>query len=278
MLCDPALLLPPPRDATTDGLDFWRRVVGWSANRRLRVGPESLALVFAAYEELGWPNTEYPACPPPLQRLAHGALSDLLGRLRRDTDPAKAVRRIPTLSPRHQGGELVEEAIGHDAAHLASPDLVAIATSAGHWVPPAEVVAFDPPPPDTLPLVFEPTDRLDVEIDIAVAAALGGRRLTIVGGVLDDRLISALCTRFDLPAERVRWFESQPGSRVNLKPLDGLQPDRDVVFCVVGHIGHPESTKVDNVCSKRGIESQHVADSRDIIGRLRDRYGADASR
>ena len=272
LLCDPALLLPPEPQAAEIGLDFWPRLVAWSANRRVRIGPETLQLVYSAYEDLGWPTLQYPACPAALQRTAHRALAILLSR-GHEADETCAVDRIPTLSPHHTRGDLVEEAIGHDAAALASPELIALATSDDFWSPPQTSVTFDPPPPDQLPLSFDPSARLQPEVDVTVSEFLVGRRVTIIGGTANDHFLADLGDVFDLVNSDVRWIASEPGKGVKLDFLEGLRPDRDVVFCVVGHIGHPESIKVEQACTRRGVPLHSVDDLRDIIERLRARYG-----
>jgi hypothetical protein len=193
----------------------------------------------------------------------------ILARVRRPDCGAASIDSLPSITPKHRDGELPEEAIAYDAASLASDDLLGLATDESHWRPAGDVLIFNPPPPDSLPLVFDPNAELEVEMDRAVAAGLRGRRITIVGGVYRAKTVSDLCKRYSLAETSVRWLPSEPGSHITLDALDGLSADRDVVYCVTGHISHAESISAKKRCRKRGIKAHAVEDSPEIIDHLR---------
>jgi hypothetical protein len=123
-------------------------------------------------------------------------------------------------------------------------------------------------------LIFEPSSQLPGEVDLMVAKYLKSRRITIVGGVPSDALRDELIRRFR--PDDLRWLGAQPGSHLNLDPLDGLQARVDVVYCVTGHIGHDGSIKAQKCCRKRGVEIRKVADAKQIVGDLCDRHGCPA--
>lgn len=274
LLCDPALLLPPETDDEERGLYFWQRLITWSADHRVRVGPMTLDLVHASFADMGWPRYEPPACPTALARTARRSLNTLLARTQIPSDAHPSVSVVPALTPSHRSGELVEEAVSSDAAGLCSDDLLGLATDRDHWVPPGDFVVFNPPPPEALTLISEPSQLSDQEIDRAVAVSLRERRITIVGGWPKPELIDSLCVRFELEATQVRWLSSEHGKRLNLDPLATLQASMDVVVCITGHIGHPGRDGVRSRCRKWGIEPRCIEDRNQIAESLRQLYGA----
>lgn len=146
LLCDPALLLPPETDDADRGLHFWLRLITWSADHRVRVGPISLDLVHASFADLGWPHYQPPGCPAALAQAARRSLNGLLARVQVPPEAQPDVAVVPALTPSHRSGELVEEAIGYDAASLCTNDLLGLATDRDHWTPSGDTVVFNPPP------------------------------------------------------------------------------------------------------------------------------------
>jgi hypothetical protein len=82
-----------------------------------------------------------------------------------------------------------------------------------------------------------------------------------------------ICKRFHLDATQVRWFGSEPNGRLNLKPLDGLRAAKDIVYCITGHVGHPERDATKQRCVKRGIQLRHVEYANQIADDLRAQFG-----
>jgi hypothetical protein len=265
VLCDPALMMPPPPDEN-EGAQFWARLIEWSADHRLRLGPAGYELVVSLLGEFGWPKRDAANYPPGMAQLAHRSLAMLL----KQVAAAETRHPPPRLSPRHQpdGGE---EAIGMDAAALHESPILGLATAKEHWDSVAESVMFEPPPPESLTLLFEPGASLPDEEDLAVRRFLKDRRVTIVGGVRDEQVLNDLTTRFQ-PKE-VRWFGAEPGPRLNLDGLTGLHARFDVVYCVTGHIGHEGSIKAKKCCRKRGIEMRKVSKAGEIVNDLLCHHG-----
>lgn len=266
VLCDPALLMPPPPDER-GAAQFWARLVEWSSDHRVRLGPASHELVISLLGKFGWPERKTGSYPPGMAQLAYRTLATMLGQAL----AAEKIDNVPTLSPRYVPGDEGEAAIGSDAASLHQTPLLGLATAEEHWEEVSDRIAFCPPPPELLHLLFHPGAKVDTERDNAVRALLGEKRITIVGGIYNDRLHDELMQQFQPKA--IRWLPAERGTRLNLDALDGLQARSDIVYCVTGHIAHAGSTKAQQRCRKRGVEMRKVPNAGDIPEDLRRRYG-----
>jgi hypothetical protein len=266
VLCDPALLLPPG-DAQEPDVEFWSRLIAWNGDRRVGLGPMTYELVTGTYTDLDWQSFQPPLCPTALASAARRAVYGLLARLLRPSDDVD-VPAAPSLRPRHLADDLVAEAIGLDAALLHDTPVRAIASSVAHWAEVSDAVAFDPPPPELLPILVEPGQRLAAEVDDEVATALLGHRVTIVGGRESQIVMGDLLGRFGVPADQIRWVEAGGSKRLKLELLNAVRPDRDVVFCVTGYISHADSEKVQTLCARRGVVAHCVEKRLEIITAL----------
>lgn len=271
MLCDPSLLLPPDNEGYEPAVEFWSRLIAWNSDRRVGLGPMTYELVTGTYTDLNWQSFQPPMCPDALASAARRAVYGLLTRLLRPSSGA-AVTVVPSLRPRHAAAGLVEEAIALDAALLHDTPLRAIASSASRWTETSDTVVFDPPPPERLPILVEPHQRLAVEIDDDVATALRGRRVTIVGGRESQLVTGDLSGRFGIPASQTRWVEVDGKKRLQLELLNAVRPDRDLVFCVTGYISHADSEKVIALTRRRGVATLCVEKRREIVVALVDAY------
>lgn len=266
VLCDPGLVMPPPQ-VPEHAAQFWARLVEWSGDHRLRLGPAGRARVVSLLGAIGWPDRHSHAYPDGMAQLAYRSLGLILGQaLVADVEPPAA-----TLSPDYGVSEEAANAIALDAAALHTQGLVALATAEGHWSQAGPAVRLIPPPPAELELLFTPKGRLAGDTDRAVARHLRTRRVTIVGGVPSGRIRADLANRFS-PAQ-IRWYGSEPGSNLNLDPLEGLDARVDIVYCVTGHIGHAGSIKADKCCHRRGVRLRKVERASEIIPDLRNRHG-----
>jgi hypothetical protein len=264
LLCDPALVLPPDQ-AEGVNVDFWRRLIEWSADGRVRLGANSFDLVVAVLDDLGWPIFDPPGCPKALRREAGRSINVLLTRVRASSRDDLAVIPTPSLSPKHVGGDLIEEAIARDAVELWIQGLTGIATSFDHWLPPGRELVITPPPPPALELLGSPEERTVIEMNASVRNYFATRRLTVIGGWNASSVRSELDDRFSLSSARLRWLEGEKGKTMKLDLLDTLAPDHDVVVCVAGHIGHPESGLVKTRCKTLGVELRLVEAQSEIV-------------
>ena len=250
-----------------DDIEFWERLIKWSADRRVRLGVNSFDLLTTILDDLNWPLFDPPACPEALKRDAGRSLNRLLTRVRNvSTEDPDAP--TPVLAPNHTDGDLVEEAIGRDAAALYDNGLIGLATSHGHWVTASRTVTFSPPPPEQLEFVCIPGALTVAQRDGLVKGYFAQRRLTIIGGRSAPGLKAALGSRFGIADARLRWVESEKGKTMSLDFLDSLRTERDIVFCVAGHIGHPETYSVKDRCNTLGVQLCLVEDQNEIIKRL----------
>jgi hypothetical protein len=269
ILCDPSLLIPPDGDEPDISAAFWVRLIDWSRDRRLRLGPMTYDLVSAQYSERNWQAFDPPACPSELGRPGRRAIYQLLSRVLMVDEPAAVV--LPTLSPSHQD-TLVEEAIGNDCAVLNRASLVGIASEEASWSPADKVVSFDPPPPETLPLLTVPDQEVATEVDHRVADFFAGRRLTIVGGRISPQVVAVLDQRFGI--SDARWIEADGQKRLQLETLEGVRADRDIVVCVTGYIAHADSGKVQMTCRSRSVEAYLVERRREVVALIERVFGA----
>ena len=106
LLCDPGLLLPPDAEDVGEHERFWHRVVEWSSDKRVALGPEAHELVIRHFEMQGWPDYQPPFCPRGLAGLACGALNRLLASKREPMGPPASAASLVPSYVRHQDGEL----------------------------------------------------------------------------------------------------------------------------------------------------------------------------
>lgn len=271
LLCDPALLGPPPDDPV-EAVDFWTRLVEWSADRRLRLGPATYAIVLDLLGDCGWPTPGSIPYPPGLSREAGRALSTILQQVLSRDDESE-VASIPTMTPSYRRDPAAAEAIAKDAVELHREDLIGLATHPGHWASDATEVTFDPPPPDHLPFLGTPGQRLALERDLGVATYLAERRITILGGEPSPYVLKKISKRFKVPEREIRWVGCDSGERINLDCLNGIRAQVDVVYCVTGHISHSGSSKARKQCVKRGCQLREVEHGSDIPDDLARRHG-----
>lgn len=270
LLCDPAIVGPPPSDELQQEVEFWSQLIEWADDRRVAFGPFGLDVAHKTIGERGWPDLNDEAYPPGLGRLVNSALSRLLHRVR---DDEFQIADTPSLDPDYVADDDAGVAISWDAVGLHRRGLLGIATSGANWSRPVSSVSFDPPPPQQVDLAFQPKQEMPAEIDIAVTRYLSRRRLTIVGGIPSQHIIDQIRTRFGVSSSKIEWIGSEPGARMNLAPLEGLQAKIDVVYVVTGHIGHDGSSKARKCCRKRGMQAREIEHGNDLVIDLCQRHG-----
>jgi hypothetical protein len=270
VLCDPGLLLPPNDQDFSRHADFWRVLIGWAADRRVSLAPETHQVVIDHFRREGWPNYDPPLCPSGLRGIASAALTRLLSRKQIPESPGAD---IPDLDPpyvRFGDGAL---AIALDLASIWEDAPAAIATRVAHWERPEAAVALIPPPPASVPFVTCPKERTEGETLQLTRRRLGQRRITIVGGVRDLRVVGSIAERLEVDAARVRWIESEPGSSPQIDRMKGMRAHRDVVCCVLGcpgvvGMGHSGSEMAMRHTRDRGVDHCSVASPSEILDAL----------
>jgi hypothetical protein len=270
VLCDPGLLVPPARDDVATGVVFWPRLVEWSADRRVRLGPATQQCLVTALGDIGWPDFAPPGCPTGLRGNASRALHALISRV---ASLEVTDKELPTLDPLYSGPIDAASSIGSDASALDGGGLVGLATDTAHWSSPADAVKFDPPPPDLLPFVLQPGQRLTQERDKAVATLCSERKITIVGGLFSEHVMKTLRHRFSIDGKQVKWLVAERNQDVNLDALSGVRREADIVFCITEPIGHDTWQAARRQCRRRGVELHEVRRVNEIADSLCSRYG-----
>jgi hypothetical protein len=248
--------MPPAKDDVDAGTRFWVRLVEWAEDKRLRLGPSGQQFLVTALAETGWPDFEPPACPAALKRSASQAMNRLIGQVVYAPDTAMAA--APTLAPVYVRDAAAGESIALDASTLDGHGLGALATETEHWSTPATAVHFKPPPPEMLPFVHEPHGDFPGQQDLMVARNLRDRRIVVIGGIPGAALPETLRDRFAILDNQLAWIGSEKNERVNLDLLDGLRSERDLVFCIAGHVGHDTREAVQKKCRKLGVRFRYA--------------------
>ena len=178
---------------------------------------------------------------------------------------------VEEFDPRYVLDEELGQAVALDVAEQYMCGLIGAASEPSHWERDCEMVSILPGPPPGLHLAMEPAQVLPGEIDHRVRSALRRRRVTIVGGSENASVMMELQERF---AANVRWIEAETSREPNLRPLKGMLPAAEVVFCITGAIGHAGSTKAVQVSRARGVLAICVERPGEIASRLLDLFGA----
>lgn len=181
--------------------------------------------------------------------------------------------RPAAFDPEYVRDPLLGTALAGDVQGTVSEPLLGAATHTSHWAKATDVASLVPGPPETIELLHEPRQECLGEIDLNVASRLVGYRITIVGGLDHAPTRDALSRAFSFDADQIRWIEAERDSEPNLSRLEGVRPDKDVVVCVTGLMGHAGSLKAGKIASARGVVGIKVEKRSEIITKLRDLFG-----
>jgi hypothetical protein len=271
LLCDPGLIIPPPQGGDEHLRSFWLRVIEWSTDRRLKLGPESFHFTINLFGQANWAFLEHAACSVD----ARSALNRLLASVQ---PAANLPDSAPSLTPRYTFIPEGERALARDLGATWREELLALASRAAHWNAASLAVELRPPPPASVPLVTSPNQPIPREVDLRVGEYLLDKRITLVGALHDDRFLRLLCRTFKISMDQVRWIESEPNREPQLDALKGLSGNRDVVCCILGApgqlgLGHAGSEKAKRMTMDRGAELLAVSRPNEVLGALRERFG-----
>jgi hypothetical protein len=271
LLCDPGLLLPPGGESVERHQEFWRHLVEWSADRRLRLGLQGREAVMRHLNLNGWPDYSPPHCPTSIKRDARRAVNRLLAAVAHD--PPNEAADVPELDPVYTKDTECGIALALDIVEQHNDEMLAAASHEGHWQRSSGSVVLDPPPPEEVVLAFEPKFEVETERVMRAAGALDKKRLKIIGGKRKQNVEGELEKRFAIKAGKITWIEAEKSSQPDLYKLDGVRAERDVVICVTGKIGHAGRDKVRELAAGSGIEPLLVEKVSDIVTAIQDRYG-----
>lgn len=268
ILLDPQILEPPTSDSAEAWAGYWTKIVSWSTDSRICIGEASSILAYESFNLLGICESATASHPPHTIVDRRRVLSRILGRVSKSDGPV----RLGGLAPRHTGNAGVVSALHADAQFCCTGDDApqGIATSASHWSGPTISVQFLPPPPDLIPLVIEPRGEVVLEPRVLARSRLEGRRLRIVGGKKEDRVVNRLVENFGFT--EVEWVPSEKRKSPPLDRWNNLTAD-DVPVCLVGAIGHAGSIKARAKVESCGLVLLTPRLPRDIEETLLERFG-----
>ncbi len=271
LLCDPGLLLPPAGESVERHQEFWRRLLDWSADRRLRLGLQSREAVLHYLNVHGWPDYSPPHCPASLKRDALLAVNRMLAAVAHD--PPNEAAEVPEMNPKYVKDEDCGMALALDLVEQYDEALLAAASNEEHWERTSRAVSLDPPPPEEVALAFKPEVETEAERTKRAADALGEKRLTIIGGKRKPAVEDGLVERFSLDSRQIVWVEAEHGTQPDLYKLSGVRAERDVVICITGKIGHAGRNKVRELAAAGGIEPLLIERASEIVAAIQVRYG-----
>ena len=268
LLLDPGLIVPPAAPDVSLYREFWVGLVEWAADRRVRLGRYSHALVL---ERLGesWPDASPPNCPQELSRQANFALNTLLSAVA--DDPLAEDGRVDAFDPEYVLPDL-RDGLALDVAEQCGPRLMGAASRGEHWERPVETVEISPGPPDQLRLALAPQVSLPGEVDFRARENLTGRRVTIIGGLRDDDVLASLGGLFP-DTGSWRWIAAERGRQPDLGGLTGMRSDRDCLVCITRFLSHAASEKAVGLARSRGVVVLYARFQGNIADTLRDHFG-----
>jgi hypothetical protein len=273
LLCDPGVLVPPlPDEEAVSHQRYWRNLVAWSNDRRLKLGLEGRAAVLEELGRLGWPEATPPQCPRPLCRDARKAIGVLLSRVV-SPEHYRQPGTPSTFQPEYARGVSLGAALADDVCGDRSGWMAGAASVPSHWAEETDNVRVVPGPPDALALIHDPSERCEGEVNLHVAAELTSGRITIVGGKKVPHLIDSLRAKFGLGVAQIRWIESEKDHEPEVDRLKGANPATEIVFCLTGAIGHSGSRKTLEICRRQGVRVLCLKKASQIPDELRTTLG-----
>lgn len=269
LLIDPVILLRPLQESLdSDSKEtFWRAIVEWASDARVRIGEESHALVVGKLAQYGYPDNDLDL-PLSARREYQAALSKLLGRVQPTVD--RAASEV-TLSVVYLGSDIALLALSFDIPGSVSAGIRGLATDTENWDDPnSSVVKVDPPPPADIELCFTPGAELDVESVASMREFYLGRQLFLVGGQVENRVVAQIIERTGIEESAIRWLpcEKAKPPRDLDKRWKHLDPNRDVTVCVTGRVGHATSLAAASAARKSGTVHLQVEHVSEIVGAL----------
>lgn len=262
LLLDPGILVPPEAPPT-DWRGFWIRLVEWSSDRRIKLGPASHAFIVHLYAELGYPHLELYVHPPALRHEYRKAIDRILTSI-----TSASFRDLEvTFDIEYAGAREAETALRRDVPL----DPMALASAPELWRRPAKALRCAPPPPESVQVVFEPNVGLEAEAVARAREWMTGRRLRLVGGQRDAAILARLADDFQIAYGNIEWLECERHKKPPVaRRWGGLDPDRDIAICITGRVGHDTSLAAAKCARAANVHYLEVETANEIPARLRD--------
>lgn len=266
LLCDPRLLASPRAASAAVSIAFWDELGDWSSDKRLRVGVETHKYICEHYSLIGWPDAPLstPAGIP--QRECSRILNTLLSRVVVGEAPCREAELVPL----YAGNPEEKAALVADLQRLVGASVFGIAASSSSWNADVAMVSCIPPPPAEMPLCHRPGEVLPVEEGEALRAFYSRKKLHIVGGQSDAKLIAVLAEAYGFA--EIDWIpcERHKKPRGLGKRWAMLDCDRDIVLCITGRVGHSTSNEAKIAADQRSAPYLEAYQANNIADALAD--------
>ncbi|WP_406048224.1 hypothetical protein [Kribbella sp. NBC_00889] len=268
ILLDPDLLIPPNKGAArADYLAYWECVLDWADDLRVVIGEATFSHAYDYYARFGYPQNELEYIyDKPVRHEYRRALDHLLSRVAHHVaTPGKR-----SMDPEYQRGQRISKVLEWDASGTSGGDVVAIGSHFENWATASLDVTFDPPPPNSLALCFEPNMELSIEVETEIHEFFIGRKLHIVGGKPDERVLAEIIEATGLESSSIQWIPSEKNKppRKLADQWSGLKAGRDITVCITGRIGHAQSAVAERAAAKCGVPHIQAERASEISARL----------
>lgn len=266
VLLDPAIALEAKDEQSLS------RLLTWTADHRVKLGTRAWNHLADIY------STGSLDVPRVLAKMAHEGIGTLLSR-----SPIKhSVRESTAIAaPKYHGAKLTHSLLVDDlvGTSVLEGELF-LGTHESLWAEKPSTVACVPPPPADVGVHLEPNLPSLEERRTATARHFKDRRILIVGGQIELRVVEAMSEQLGIPAGHINWMASEKNKRArNLKATINGLPKGSIVVCVVGKVGHDVSGDVEKHSNRDGITlreprfASHIVD--DLIALSDEAASAD---
>jgi hypothetical protein len=212
---------------------------------------------------MGYPQGELDLHPAELKREYRKAIDRLLASVT-SVAPREAEVRFDAV---YAGTAEAESALRRDVPL----DPTALATAEEMWRDPPASLRCEPPPPSSIQVVYRPNASLTDEAIAQARAWMSGRRLRIVGGQPEQRLLQRIADQFGMEVRDIDWLPCERHKKPPLaKSWGGLDVGRDVAICITGRVGHATSDTASRCARSAGVPFLEVDTATEIPVRLLD--------
>lgn len=269
ILLDPLLAIPPGHPCATSAsdLEFWSRIHEWAADKRVFIGESAHKLIYEEYAQYGYPEHSLDLSGFPAGREYRAALDKLLSRVWRHKESSKAL----SFCPQYLGTLAQQEALQRDVSGVSGREIFAIATDVSHWQGGnVSIISITPPPPSELEACLVPGIELVVERSSKIKTAFADKRLHVVGGQVDQTIISDLYDKCGILAGDISWLpcEKAKPPRDLGKRWKHLDARRDVAVCITGRVGHATSNAASVAAKRAGVPYLEIEYPSQLVRRL----------
>ncbi|MBJ7355316.1 MAG: hypothetical protein JHC98_10880 [Thermoleophilaceae bacterium] len=200
----------------------------------MKLGAKCHVTVHEYLASNGWPQYKPPGCPQELSSDARTAVATLLGKT--VTAPDAISGEPPEFDPSYIFDAGLGSSLARDVVSTHEIGLVGVATRVPNWSEKSDIARVVPFPPIEVSLLHAPNQSTPTDIDSHVSQRIGGRRITILGGLRKPEVEAELRRRFGDNLD-IRWIESEPKKEPSLDCLRMMSGDRDLLVCILGAPG-----------------------------------------